>query len=113
MEITDIRDSDIVSIKMLSWLLEISNYALSNSLSVINFGSDFYILCAITVARPFTEYMYDVARGILKFKCKTWECRATSYSVNSHAIIVKVGHDILFFCILRYVKIISRITSPF
>ena len=33
----------------------------------------------------FTEY--DVARGILKFQCKTWEFRATSYSVNSQTII--------------------------
>ena len=30
----------------------------------------------------FTEY--DVAWGILKFQCKTWEFRATSYSVNNH-----------------------------
>ena len=36
-------------------------------------------------AQPITEY--DVARGILKFQCKTWEVRATSYSVNSKAII--------------------------
>ena len=35
-------------------------------------------------AQPITEY--DVARGILKFQCKTWEGRATSYSVNSKAI---------------------------
>ena len=33
----------------------------------------------------FTEY--DVARGILKLLCKTWEFRATSYSVNSPGII--------------------------
>ena len=34
-----------------------------------------------TVAWLVTEY--DVAWGILKFQCKTWEFRATSYSVNS------------------------------
>ena len=33
-----------------------------------------------TVACLFTEY--DVARGILRFQCKTWEFRATSYSVK-------------------------------
>ena len=37
------------------------------------------------VAWLFIEY--DVARGILKFQCKTWEFRATSYSVNSQGII--------------------------
>ena len=37
------------------------------------------------VAWLFTEY--DVAWGILKFQCKTWEFRITSYSVNSQAII--------------------------
>ena len=37
-----------------------------------------------TVVWLFTEY--DVARAILKFQCKTWEFRATSYSVNSKAI---------------------------
>ena len=31
--------------------------------------------------------VYDVARGILKLQCKPWEFRATSYSVNSQAII--------------------------
>ena len=38
-----------------------------------------------TVARLLIEY--DVARGILKFLSKTWEFHATSYSVNSQAII--------------------------
>ena len=38
-----------------------------------------------TVAWLFTEH--DVARGILKFQCKTWEFLATSYSVNSQVII--------------------------
>ena len=33
-----------------------------------------------TVTWLFTEY--DVARGILKFQCKTWEVHATSYSVK-------------------------------
>ena len=32
----------------------------------------------------FTEY--EVAWGILKFQCKTWELLATSYLVNSQAI---------------------------
>ena len=44
------------------------------------------LLAFLQVARLFTEY--DVARGILKFQCKTWEFRATSYSVNSKAIIL-------------------------
>ena len=38
-----------------------------------------------TVVLLFTEYY--VARGILKSLCKTWEFRATSYSVNSQGII--------------------------
>ena len=42
-------------------------------------------IISITVAGLFTEF--DVARGILKFQCKTWEFRAASYSVNSQAII--------------------------
>ena len=33
---------------------------------------------------------YEVARGILKFQCKTWKFRVTSYSVNSHRFISKV-----------------------
>ena len=37
------------------------------------------------VAWLFTEY--EVALGILSFQCKTWEFRATSYSVNSQTII--------------------------
>ena len=40
-----------------------------------------------TVAWLFTEY--DLARGILKFQCKTWEFHATSYSVKSQAIIAR------------------------
>ena len=39
----------------------------------------------------FTEY--DVARGILKLQCKTREFRATSYSVNKHAIILPGFED--------------------
>ena len=38
-----------------------------------------------TVAWLFTEY---VAWGILKCQCKTWGFRATSYSVNSQAVIM-------------------------
>ena len=32
---------------------------------------------------------YEVARGILKFQCKTWKFRVTSYSVNNHRFISK------------------------
>ena len=38
----------------------------------------------------FTEY--DVAWGILKFQCKTWEFRGTSYSLNSKAICDRLWH---------------------
>ena len=39
------------------------------------------------MAQLFTEY--EVARGILKFQCKTWQFRATSYSVNIQVITCK------------------------
>ena len=42
-----------------------------------------FVLC--TVASMFTEY--DIAREIQKFQFKTWEFRATSYSVNSQASV--------------------------
>ena len=44
----------------------------------------------------FTEY--DVARGILKFQCKTWEFRSTSYYVNSQA-------NFFYIYVLRKVRI--------
>ena len=52
---------------------------------------------AATVAWLFTEY--DVARGILKFQWKTWEFRATSYSVNGHAIIQLIAGSCLIVAI--------------
>ena len=53
--------------------------------STVTSALEVYMFITKKVALMFTEY--DVARGILKFQCKTWEFRATSYSVNSQATI--------------------------
>ena len=49
-----------------------------------------FIRCFIDLWGGINQWLftqYDVARGILKFQCKTWEFRATSYSVNNHRFI--------------------------
>ena len=58
---------------------------------VLHFCMLWEIVCFHTVAWLFTEF--DVQRGILKFQYKTWEFRATSYSVNSGAIILALRDD--------------------
>ena len=59
----------------------------SSSWNMPNYLLNGNIVHKHTEAWLFTEY--DVARGILKFRCKTWEFRGTSYSVTSQAIILK------------------------
>ena len=51
-----------------------------------------------TVACLFTEY--GVARGLLKFQCKTWELLGPSFSVYIQAISVII-HTSWYFLILE------------
>ena len=59
----------------------------------------FIDLVHATVAWLFTEY--DVARGIPKFQYQTWEFRATSYSVNSQAIILTIIWLMVYNCLTK------------
>ena len=52
----------------------------------VSFPNETNHIRATIVAWLFAKY--DVARGILKLLCKTWEFRATSCSVNSQGILL-------------------------
>ena len=69
------------------WLWHFLDSYLTATVNLGIFG--FIFTC--TVAWLFTEY--GVARGILKFQCKTWKFRTTWYSVNSQAIIYEPRHE--------------------